>query len=155
MNEVRDEDVRVADAAVEVRPRSWRRHARLAALTVKSRGAGRIIKMHAHAGEQAGPDGILELANTSRMAVVAEVYATDIARVHPGQRRSSRSRAAGPRFRWVTRVGERVQQSSVLPGDPPPIATLTWCRSEFGVDGCARGACPINARVKVTIGGAQ
>jgi HlyD family secretion protein len=40
----------------------------------------------AKAGEAVGGGGVVTLADTNRMDVVAEVYETDIARVHPGQK---------------------------------------------------------------------
>jgi HlyD family secretion protein len=115
-----------------------------------------VIKIHAHTGEQAGPEGILEIANTNRMAVDAEVYATDIARVRPGQPAIVEVEGGGPKLSGkVARVGERVQQASVLPGDPTSYSDAHVVPVRIRVDGCSRGACPINARVKVTIGGSK
>jgi HlyD family secretion protein len=157
MNEVRAEDVRVADAEVEVaRNRLGEIDARLAALTVKAPAAGRVIKIHAHAGEEAGPQGILEIANTRAMAVEAEVYASDIAKVRAGQRAVIEMEEGGPKLNGtVTRVGERVQQAAVLPGDPTSYADAHVVPVRIRVDGCDERACPIFARVKVMIGGAQ
>jgi len=157
MSEVRGEDVRVADAAVEVATRQLAEiDARLAALTVTSPASGWVLKIYAHKGEQAGPDGILELANTNRMEVDAEVYATDIARVRPGQPAVVEIENGGPKLKGeVLRVGERVQQGSVLPGDPTSYSDAHVVLVRIRVEGCTRGACPINARVKVSIGGPQ
>lgn len=157
LNEVRTEDVRVADAEVEVAQSRLREtDARLAALTVKAPAAGRVIKIHAHSGEEAGPQGILEIANTRAMAVEAEVYATDIGKVRAGQRAVVELEGGGPKLNGtVTRVGERVQQGAVLPGDPASYADAHVVPVRVRVDGCDERACPIFARVKVTIGGAQ
>ena len=157
LNEVRSEDVRVADAEVEVAQSRLREvDARLAALTVSAPAAGRVIKIHAHTGEEAGADGILEIANTKAMAVEAEVYASDIGRVRAGQHATVELEGGSLKLNGtVTRVGERVRQASVLPGDPASFADAHVVPVRIRVEGCDERACPIFARVKVTIGGAQ
>ena len=47
--------------------------------------AGRVLEVHARAGERVGPDGVVELGRTDEMFAVAEVYETDIGRVRTGQ----------------------------------------------------------------------
>ena len=43
-----------------------------------------IIDINVRPGELIGEDGILELAQVSRMFAIAEVYETDIRHVKPG-----------------------------------------------------------------------
>jgi HlyD family secretion protein len=81
--------------------------------------SGQVLKIHAHAGEEVGQKGILEMARTERMYVVAEVYETDIGRVRPGQNAEiSGDLLAHPLKGVVERLGMRVMPASVLPGDP-------------------------------------
>jgi len=54
--------------------------------TVRAPEKGRVIRVSARAGEAVGPDGLVALADTDRMDVVAEIYETDIGRVHVGQK---------------------------------------------------------------------
>ena len=80
---------------------------------------GQVLKIHAHPGEEAGQKGILEMARTERMYVVAEVYETDIGRVHPGQNAEISGDLLGHPLKGVVeRLGMRVMPASVLPGDP-------------------------------------
>jgi HlyD family secretion protein len=50
-----------------------------------------VLQIHARPGERVGPEGIVELADTSVMYAVAEVYETDVGRVRIGQRARIRS----------------------------------------------------------------
>jgi HlyD family secretion protein len=58
----------------------------LEAGTVRAPAKGMIIQIRARAGEAVGPEGVVTLADTGRMNVIAEIYETDITRVHAGQR---------------------------------------------------------------------
>ncbi len=84
---VRKEDVDLAEAEVRAAEADLDQ-ARLEVETsfVRSPSRARVLRVIAHAGEPIGPAGIAELAETDRMMVIAEVYETDIARVHVGQK---------------------------------------------------------------------
>lgn len=153
LNEVRDEDVRVAEADAAVAEAQLREtEAQLAALTVVAPAAGRVIKIHARAGEQAGPDGICEIADTAHMAAEAEVYATDIASIRIGQRATVELEGGGARLTGVvTRLGDRVQQAEALSGDPSAYTDARVVPVQIRIPGCPDPGCPINARVKVVI----
>jgi len=88
-------------------------------LTVRSPAAGIVLKIHAHAGEQVGSNGILELAKTNRMFVTAEVYETDIGRVHVGQKAtvSGDLIPAGGIDGVVTHISNQIGRSDLLPTD--------------------------------------
>jgi HlyD family secretion protein len=45
-----------------------------------------VFKINAYPGDKVGDDGILELGDSSRMGVIAEVYQTDRAGISLGQR---------------------------------------------------------------------
>jgi HlyD family secretion protein len=91
----------------------------LARAFVRAPVSGQVVKVFAHSGEQVGPAGVLELAETGLMYAVAEVYETDIARVHPGQRAIVRSAALKePLTGVVERVGMKVARLDTLGTDP-------------------------------------
>jgi HlyD family secretion protein len=153
LNEVRAEDVRVAEADAAVAAAQLREtEAQLAALTVTAPAPGRVIKIHSHSGEQAGADGILEIADTAHMAAEAEVYASDIGSVRIGQRATVELEGGGAKLTGVvTRLGSRVQQAEALSGDPSAYSDARVVPVEIRVSGCPVLGCPINARVKVVI----
>jgi len=57
----------------------------LAFATVQAPQDGRILKVVVQPGDKVGDSGILEMADTSRMVVTAEVYQSDIKGVRPDQ----------------------------------------------------------------------
>jgi HlyD family secretion protein len=93
--------------------------AELARAVVRAPVDGMVVKVIAHAGEQVGPAGILELAETGLMYAVAEVYETDIARIRPGQQAIVRSAALRePLLGVVERLGMKVGRLDTLGTDP-------------------------------------
>ena len=85
--DVRPEDLRVLESEITVAEALLVEiETRLSALNVTAPTSGTIVKIHARQGEQPGPLGIVEMADTSRMEVEAEVYTSDLAGVHTGQR---------------------------------------------------------------------
>lgn len=78
-----------------------------------------VLKIHVRPGEKVGSQGILELGETDRMTVVAEVYETDVHRLAEGQKAVITSPAlAEPALGQVLRVGYRVGKMDVLGSDP-------------------------------------
>ena len=63
-----------------------RDQAELAKATIRAPFAGTVFKINAYPGDKVGDDGILELGDSSRMGVIAEVYQTDRAGITLGQR---------------------------------------------------------------------
>jgi HlyD family secretion protein len=51
---------------------------------IQSPGTGQILKLYIHAGETVGATPILRFGDTRRMVAVAEVYETDVNRIHEG-----------------------------------------------------------------------
>ncbi len=91
----------------------------LALAEVRAPSAGRVLAIHARAGERVGTAGVLELGNTQEMYAVAEVYETDIRRVASGQRATVTSAAlAKSLVGTVERVGLIVAKMDVLGTDP-------------------------------------
>jgi HlyD family secretion protein len=84
--ELRPEDLRVAQSELDVeRAELERERVALATTIVRSPAPGVVLHIGARPGELVGPQGIIELAQTAAMCVIAEVYETDIDRVRLGQ----------------------------------------------------------------------
>jgi HlyD family secretion protein len=82
---------------------------------------GTILKMLAHRGELVGAQQpILQMANTDKMVVIAEVYETDIQKVHKGQTVTIDSQALKntPLTGTVEEIGKMVGRNRVFDSDP-------------------------------------
>ncbi len=60
--------------------------AELAKATIRAPVPGTVFKIHAYPGDKVGDDGILEIGDSRRMGVIAEVYQTDRPGIALGQR---------------------------------------------------------------------
>jgi len=120
--EVRPTDVRLAEAELaDARAELGRVETDLARSFVRSPLDGQVLQVHARAGEQVGPAGVVELGHTEAMEAVAEVYEDDLARVRIGQRARVRgvNRAfAGELHGTVVRITPRIGKKDVLASDP-------------------------------------
>ena len=86
---------------------------------VKAPIDGQVVVVHTRDGERVGANGIVELGRTDSMLVIAEVYETDIGRVHIGQRVVATSPAlAEPLDGTVERIGLKVGKLEALATDP-------------------------------------
>ena len=54
--------------------------------TIRAPFGGTVFKIYAHPGDKVGDDGILDIGDSSRMGVIAEVYQTDRPGIALGQR---------------------------------------------------------------------
>ncbi len=54
--------------------------------TVLAPFSGTVFKVHAHPGDKVGEDGLLEMGDSSRMGVIAEVYQSDRPMIALGQK---------------------------------------------------------------------
>ena len=54
--------------------------------TVLAPFSGTVFKVHAHPGDKVGEDGLLEMGDSSRMGVIAEVYQSDRPMITLGQK---------------------------------------------------------------------
>jgi len=120
LSEVPASDVRLAEAQLaSAQADEQRARSEFELGEVRAPCDGQVLKVHAHAGEEIGAQGLLEIADLTRMDVVAEVYETDIARVRLGQRATiSGDLLQHPLAGTVVRLGREVKAASVLPGDP-------------------------------------
>ena len=93
--------------------------ARLQRASVKAPVTGQVLSVHARAGERIGARGLLELGQTQKMYVVAEVYETDIGLVAEQQSATATSPALpGPITGKVKRIGKIIGKNDVLDLDP-------------------------------------
>ena len=93
--------------------------ARLEMSYIRAPQRGQVLNIVTHPGEKVGIDGVLELGETDKMTVVAEVYETDVHRLAAGQKAIISTPAlAEPVAGKVVEVGYRVGKMDVLSSDP-------------------------------------
>ncbi|MBD0270812.1 MAG: efflux RND transporter periplasmic adaptor subunit, partial [Acetobacteraceae bacterium] len=81
----RPEDVALGEARVAAAEAQVARARSDAALSrVRAPIAGTVLKIYARPGDQIGNDGLLDLADLTRLDVVADVYETDLPRLRAG-----------------------------------------------------------------------
>jgi multidrug efflux pump subunit AcrA (membrane-fusion protein) len=126
--------------------------AELALSFVRSPQAGRVLAVHARAGERVGEDGIVEVADTRHMYAVAEVYEDDISRVTRGMRARVTSPALPDALEGtVERVGLKVGRKTVLDSDPVADADSRVVEVEVLLDRPEAADRLTNLRVEVAI----
>lgn len=87
--------------------------------TVRAPQAGRILKIIARPGDRVGDGGILEMADTSRMIVTAEVYQTDMPQIFMNQGATITIDGTSESFRGtVYQVLPQVQRQTIFAGEP-------------------------------------
>ncbi|MEH6551579.1 MAG: HlyD family efflux transporter periplasmic adaptor subunit [Pseudomonadales bacterium] len=78
-----------------------------------------VLEVYTQPGEKVGAMGVLELGETDKMSVVAEVYETDISRIVVGQSATVSSAAFdAPAVGTVSYVGYKVGKLDALDIDP-------------------------------------
>ena len=93
--------------------------ARLEMSLIRAPHSAQVLKIFTQPGEKVGADGVLELGETDKMTVVAEVYETDVHRLAEGQIAMITSPALpGPAQGKVLKVGYRIGKMDVLSSDP-------------------------------------
>jgi HlyD family secretion protein len=154
LNEVRQIDVDVAAAEVEAAMAdAARARAEADNSTIRSPYAGRVLKIHAWQGAEVGSQGILELARTSRMYVIAEVAESDIQRVKLGQRVKISGDSLGqPIEGKVERMGLRVSRTSLAVHDPVSLSDARVIEVRILLDDASSVKNLIDAQVEVIIG---
>jgi HlyD family secretion protein len=153
LTEVRPVDVDVAQAEVEAAVREvGRARAEHAASLIRAPQDGRVVKIHARAGEEVGPNGVLELATTDQMYVLADIAEGDISRVRSGQRATiSGQGLPAPMTGTVETVSLQVTQNSVMKMDPSEFSDSRVVEAKIRLDDGARVAQLIHLRVNVVI----
>ncbi|MBD2578067.1 ABC exporter membrane fusion protein [Oscillatoria sp. FACHB-1406] len=118
--EVRSVDVEVARAEVNRAIANFNEaKASLAETEVRSPIEGEILDIHTRAGETISSDGIVEIGHTEQMQAIAEVYQSDVAKIHSGQRARVTSDVFPEALTGtVERVGSQVRRQTVVNTDP-------------------------------------
>ena len=130
-----------------------RARAELDASNVRAPVAGRVLTIHTRAGERIGPDGVLDLGNTTEMEVVAEVYETDIGAVRVGQLVTvTASALPGSLSGRVERIGLTVGQQRVFAINPAADTDARIVEVHVRVDDAARAAALTNLQVDAEFG---
>ena len=157
VREVRPEDIQRAEAGIQSALANLARaKVELDQSAVVAPISGQVLEIHTTDGEAVGSQGILDLARTDRMTVVAEVYETDIRDVQVGQPATVTSPAlANPLRGRVAQVGLKIDKKDVLDTDPAadtdarvvevtvllensgPVASLTNLQVNVAIDTAA------------------
>lgn len=118
--EVRPVDVRAAQAEVDSAIVSLKKaQTDLGQASIRAPLTGQILKIHSRAGEKLSSDGVVDIAATDRMIVVAEVYQTDIGKVKLGQPAIVTGQAISEDLRGeVMQIGLQVSQQKVYSDKP-------------------------------------
>lgn len=153
LSTVRPVDLAVARAGLEVAARDAARlRAEYQAALIRSPIDGRVITIHARPGEQVGPAGVMDVADTGQMYVLAEVTEGDWPRVRAGQRATISALGLPAALSGtVERVGLQVARQSVLKLDPAEFSDSRVAEARIRLDDGQRVAHLINLRVNVLI----
>lgn len=118
--EVRDVDVYKAQAEVERASAFLRQvQADLKLASVRAPINGQVIKINTRPGESISSNGIVELGQTERMQIVAEVYKTDIEKIQLGQKALITNDVfEGKLLGTVKDIGLSVRQQNVFSNQP-------------------------------------
>jgi HlyD family secretion protein len=161
-SEIRIAKANLVRAKAEIPVASLREQLNLAKARVRNAEirapiAGRILNIIAHPGEQVGQiDGkpILTMGDTDRMRVVAEIYETDIRRVHLGASASVTSRALDqPITGRVIEIGNMIYKNDVLNVDPAAKTDARIVEVRIELDDPQRTSRLSNLTVDVLIAG--
>jgi HlyD family secretion protein len=123
IGKVHPEDAAIAEAEIRVANAELERTQQdVVSSVVRAPCKARVLRLIGHAGEQVGPQGIAEFAEVGKMAVFAEVYESDIARVRAGQKATITSellpQPVSGVVSYIAPQIERQEPVSVEPGAP-------------------------------------
>jgi HlyD family secretion protein len=118
--EVRPVDVQTVQAELShALAHQKRAETALAKSYIRAPIAGKVLQIHSRAGEKPSDEGIIALAQTRQMIVIAEVYQTEIAKVNSGQIAKITGQAfAGELSGEVYYIGQQVSPQSVHSNQP-------------------------------------
>ena len=92
---------------------------RLDLTTLRAPSDGQILKISLSEGETLAQQPVLQMADTSRMVAVAEIYEDDVRRIRPDEKARVESKALGATLSGhVTFIGSMVAKNTVTGLDP-------------------------------------
>jgi len=151
----REEDVAVAEAQVlSAEATLARAHADAELSRVRAPIAGTILKIHARVGDPIGNDGLLEMADLTRLDIVADVYETDLPRLRNGAEAEIIVPGESRRYRAIVReIGWMVHRGTQATSDPIAAvdARTVEVRLALAEDGRAALGRRTNMQVQVAI----
>lgn len=149
----RPEDIAIAKAELKAALADLSRARQDASSSiVRSPVDARVLQITAHPGEPVGPQGLAELAETGKMQVVAEVYETDITRVHIGQKATITSDLLPqPLTGTVVLIGSEIARQEPLSPDPGAPADARVFQVRIDVSEQSILAERINGKVNVVV----
>ncbi len=119
---------------------------------IKAPVAGKILRVHARAGEAVGPEGIVELGDLSKIIVVAEVAAADLPRVKSGAKAEiTVPGIEKPVTGVVSRISPLIGANVLSEENPAAFKDLRVAPVEITVDEPSAVAGLIRAQVTVRI----
>ncbi len=154
MQVVPDTDVRVAEADLaEAEANEQRARRDFEVSTIYAPADGRVLRINAREGEAVGLAGLLDIARTRSMFVIAEVYETDIGRVRVGQRATISGDLLGTTILTgaVERIAHHVKPAAVMPGDTLTFADKRIVEAVIRLDSNEVAAKLIDGKVTVVI----
>jgi ABC exporter DevB family membrane fusion protein len=118
--EIRAVDIDVLTAQLnEAQIRLAEAEADLELSYIRSPLDGQIVRVYTSPGESIGNEGIVDLAQTQEMYVVAEVYETDIKQIQLGQTAQMSSLALSNQLTGsVEQIGQQVGAKDIINTDP-------------------------------------
>jgi HlyD family secretion protein len=153
LSEVRKTDVDSARAAVTAaRAAARRARAEYEPSVVRSPMTGHVIKIRAWPGEEIGPNGLMELGQTDRMYVFAEVPEQHIAAIRPGDpARITGDPVPAPLDGRVDHIGSVVGRGQVVTTDPAAFVDTRVVQVKIRLSDSAQASRLIHAQVSVVI----
>jgi HlyD family secretion protein len=120
ISEVRGVDVAAAEAEVNRAIAAMNlAKVNLKQAQVRSPQNGQIFEIHTHPGEIVSSNGIADIGQTSQMYVIAEVYESDISKVHSGQKVQIFGDFLAIELQGIVhRKGLQVRRQNVINTDP-------------------------------------
>jgi HlyD family secretion protein len=104
---------------IESRAALAKDQAELAKTTIRAPYGGTVFKLIARAGDKIGEGGLLEMGDSSRMGVIAEVYQSDLPEIRPNQAVTiSTDGFPGQSVRGrVSEISRQVSRQSITSGE--------------------------------------
>ncbi len=151
----RAEDLALAEAELAAAEASLHRAEAEAALArLRSPIAGTVIRVIARAGERVGAEGVVEVADLTRLDVVADVYETDLPRLRLGAPAEIVVPGEASRYAATVReIGWQVRRSTQANTDPVAAVDARTVEVRLGLasEGVAALARRSNMQVQVAI----
>jgi HlyD family secretion protein len=154
MQNAPDTDIKLAEADLAAAEAAEQRARRdFGASTIYAPADGRVLKINAREGEAVGLSGLLDMARTGHMFVLAEVYETDVSRVRVGQHATISGDLLGTTTLTgvVERISDNVKDATVMPGDTVSFADKRVVEALIRLDRNEPAANLIGGKVIVVI----